>query len=223
MRTPKTKTTPETITVPNAAIPDSEPLKTRKRPSYVALGISIIALAGILGYFTFQHFTTTTPVIAIAKDVSVGATITEGDLTKVEVNVPAGIQVIPQDQVSSVIGKKATINLKQGSLLNPSQISDKPVPSKGTAIVGIKVNPGQMPAQDIKAGDNVTIIATPGENAPATTDTPYTINGVIRAITLSQTDASTVVDVSVPEEQSKVLASIASTGNVAIILTSQEK
>ena len=87
----------------------------------------------------------------------------------------------------------------------------------------MKVTPGQMPAQDIKAGDSVTIIPTPSANDPAPTDTPYLIRGTIKAITTSQSDASTVVDISVTEDQSAKLASIAATGNIAIILTSQEQ
>lgn len=64
-----------------------------------------------------------TEVVTVVRDVQVGQVLTEGDLGKASIALDPAVKAVRSDDVDSVVGKRAAVELKPGSLLAPSQVT----------------------------------------------------------------------------------------------------
>lgn len=213
-----TEATPEPV--PDAS--SGTPVKRRRVPAMYALGIALIVVGALGAWWITERLSTTTEVVVAAADVPEGQVITAEDLTTSDVNVPSGAAIIPGSDLDSLAGQRATATLEEGSLLSPGQITAESLPGEGTALVGIKVVPGQIPTQNVDPGDSIQIIGTPqsGDDPPSG-DAPV-VTGSIQAIGQPATDGSYVVDVLVSEDQAGTLTALSATGRIGVILVPQE-
>ncbi len=104
-----------------------------------------------------------TEVLAIGHPVAKGHAVERNDLVTRQV---AGVQgVIPIDQVSQIVGKTASVDLVEGQILTPAMVTADPVPGKGRALVGLALDPTQVPTDGLKSGDQIRVIAVPSDNS----------------------------------------------------------
>lgn len=213
------KTTPDLV--PTAAATGT-PIKRRRRPRMYALGVALLVVGALGAWWITASLSTTSQVVVAAADVPEGQVITAEDLTTSDVNVPSGSAVIAGSELDSLVGQRATTSLQEGALLAPSQISSASVPAEGTAIVGIRVTPGQIPIQNVDPGDAVQVVGTPkaGDDPPSG-DAPV-VNGTIQAVGEPAGDGSFVVDILVSDEQAGTLSSLSATGRIGVILVPEE-
>ena len=217
--TKTTELTPDPV--PTAS--SGTPVKRRRRPRMLALGIALLVVGALGAWWITDRLSTTSQVVVAAADVPEGQVITADDLTTSDVNVPSGSAVISGSELDSLVGQRTTTSLEQGALLSPSQVSAASVPGEGTAIVGIKVAPGQIPTQNVDPGDPVQIVGTPksGDDPPSG-DAP-TVNGTIQALGEPSTDGTYVVDVLVSDDQAGTLTALSATGRIGVILVPEEE
>lgn len=212
------ETTPDPVPTASAGTP----IKRRRRPRMYALGVALLVVGALGAWWITEHLSTTSQVVVAAADVPEGQVITAEDLTTNDVNVPSGSAVIAGGELDSLVGQRATTSLEEGELLAPNQISGASVPAEGTAIVGIKVAPGQIPTQNVDPGDAVQIVGTPksGDDPPSG-DAPI-VTGTIQAVGDPAGDGSFVVDILVSDEQAGTLSSLSATGRIGVILVPEE-
>lgn len=206
----------------NPAVPaaaQGAPVKSRRRPSLIALGLALIIVCSLGAYWLVDRMSTTSQVVVAAADVPEGQVLTADDLSTTNVNVPAGTAVIPASQLDTLVGQRAVAPLDAGALIAPGNVSAAAFPASGTAVVGVRVATGQIPINDVNPGDQIQIIGTPREGDDPPTGEAPSINGTVQAISQPGTNGTIVVDVLVAQELAPTLTSLAATGRIGIILT----
>lgn len=207
---------------PAAAGPDAQilpPSRQKRRPIWLAAAVLLVALGSLGVWFVVSNLRDTVSVVALRNDVPRGATITAQDLTTVDINPEPALRTVPASQLAQVVGKRAAVDLPAGVLLPPAAIADTITPPAGQSVVGLALDPGQMPAIELKVGDKVRIISTPkDQDDPPTTTPVVTVTAeVVSSSPLTDT-SKTRVDVLVSEQDAARVAAISATNRVALIL-----
>jgi hypothetical protein len=168
-------------------------------------------------------------VLAVARTVSVGQTVTAEDVTVARVAADPALQPVPAGQRDRVVGRFAAVELRPGSLLTVGEVTDTAVPGPGEQVVGVAAAPGQLPARGLRPGDQVLLVPVPGDSAGTAGAGSGAADGgaeprgaavSARVVQVGQPDANgrSTVDVLVGRDVGARVAALASTGRVALIL-----
>jgi hypothetical protein len=138
-------------------------LSTRqRRPGWVALALTLIVGAGMLGGYAYQQAGAKTSVVVMRSTVPAGHPITRADLSVVSIAGP--LATIADDDLDQVVGRRAKVTLMAGTPVQASMLS----PAGATtdqAQVGLAVAAGQYPADGVRVGDTVTLLHSPGASS----------------------------------------------------------
>ncbi|WP_460705377.1 SAF domain-containing protein [Myceligenerans halotolerans] len=197
-----------------------KPTRARRRPAVIALGLALVALGILASVYLTTTLGRTHKVLALTDDVARGERIQSSDLTTVDLpTTPTQLDPVSETAFQDVVDQYATADLLEGSLLTPGSYVESLQPAEGRSIVGIALNPSQMPAgTPLNAGDQVRIIETPVSGGDAPIEEPYAIPAVIATVDEAPVGDQTVVDVEVARNQAAALAARAATGRVALVL-----
>jgi SAF domain len=202
-------------TVPRPAL---EPVRTRRRPLLIGLGVALTALGGLGAVWLASTGTGTVTVVGVAKEVRAGDVIEKDDLIGVQVAPGSPLHTLPVDHYADVVGKRSLVRLLPGSLLNPEAVADKLVPGAGQALVGLSLGPAQRPAVEFDAGDAVQILYTPGNQDAASSSTVSPVRGTVVS-TQDDPDANRlIVNVTVSSSSAQTVATWGSAGRATIVL-----
>lgn len=136
-----------------------EPARRRFRLPEVAVGV-VVVLGFALGAVLWQlNATQKDPVLAAAHDVARGDVIEADDLSVVYVSSDDPIAHLSRAQSSRVVGRVALSDIQAGALLTPGSVSDGPAVQPGEGVVGLALEPGQVPTSRLRAGDLVNVVA----------------------------------------------------------------
>ncbi|WP_237405486.1 SAF domain-containing protein [Actinacidiphila reveromycinica] len=203
----------------------------RRRPGLIALSAALIAAGGLSGAVLYASSGHRTSVVVVARDVPIGAQITAADLTEAQIALDPAVKAVKGAGEKKLIGQRAAVDLKAGSLLAPSQVTRKTLVGPGEQLVGVSVKPNQLPATPLVPGQKVLVVSTPDPNAAsdsggksASDDAPpQTLTATVVKVGTPQTGTGTVtVDVAVPSGDGPALASRVATGDVALIVASRD-
>lgn len=201
------------------------PASRQKRSRiWIAAALVLITLGGLIAWFVVANLRDTTPVVAVRNDILRGSIINAADLTTTNINHDATLQTLPASQLAQIVGKRANVDLKAGTLLPPKAITDALLPPTGQSLVGLALAPGQLPATALQPGDKIRLVSTPKDQDDPTNSRPsVTILGQVVS-TSSLTDTTkTRVDVLVSVNDSATAAAMAATNRVALILDSSQR
>jgi hypothetical protein len=200
----------------------------RRRPGLIALSVALIAVGGLSGAVLYTSSGHRTSVVVVARDVPIGAQITQADLTDASLALDPAVKSVKASAEKALVGQRAAVDLKAGSLLAPSQVTRKTLVGPDEQLVGVSLKPSQLPATQLMPGQKVLIVSTPDPNAVTTPggtslaeNPPQTLAATV--VTVGNPESGTgvvVVDVAVPSGDGPALASRVATGNVALIVAS---
>lgn len=91
----------------------------RRRPGVIALSLALIAAGGAGVAVLLLQVGDRTDVLTVARDVPVGQVLTEDDLGKASLALDPAVKAVGAGDLKSVVGKRAAVELKPGSLLSP--------------------------------------------------------------------------------------------------------
>jgi hypothetical protein len=197
------------------------------------ISVLVVLLGGMIAFAASQVLIKHTEVLAVAQDVTVGATITDADLTTASVVKDPNLSPIPSSDRSQIVGMIAQVGLVKGSLLTRAQVGSGSGFTAGQQLVALPLKPGQFPARGLSPGQKVLIVATPGQNGSnpggstatgsagsgASSAGPSSINGIVVDVgAMSAATQVTVIDMKVDAADGVQVAQLASTGNLALIL-----
>lgn len=199
------------------------PPKLRRRPALIALGVALIALGGLAAAWLTTTAGNTQSVLAVRNAVERGTVVEPADLVVARINPDPALATVAETQRDQFVGKRAAVDLATGSLLTPSSVTDAVLPEAGQSLVGVALTGAQLPAQTLRAGDQVRIVTTPRTQDDPPADDPAAITAtVVQAHPLPE-GGQTVVDVTVPNRDADDLAARAATGRVALILDPRQR
>lgn len=204
------------------------PPARRRRPALLALGVALAAAGGLLAATLSMQAGERAPVLAIARTVDAGSTLTAQDLTTARIGADPNLAPIPAGSLGSVVGKTAAVPLRPGSLLTRTELTAAPVPAPGRQLLGVRFKPGQLPARPLRPGQRVLLVAT-GSDASSASGGQRAADGgappeaqpvparVVDVGGVAQ-DGSRTVDMSVQAAMGPAVAKQAATGHVALIV-----
>jgi SAF domain len=147
--------------------------RRRRRLPFVALG-GLLVIVCVLAYaYGAVRLGDRVQVLAMARSVAAGQTLTTADLTQVSAARDSGVRLIPAAQATEVVGRSAVVPLVAGTLLMPDLIGEAAFPPAGKVTASVALKPGQYP-QGLAVGARVVayVSANPqGGTQPASAAT----------------------------------------------------
>ena len=197
-------------------------VKPRRRPVFVAAGIAIVVVGALLIAQLIHAGQTENRVLEVRSDVGRGEVIRDTDLVAVTVGQVGNVSTVPADQLDALVGKRAAVDLRSGSLLSAGAIgAADTVPAPGKSLVGLNLAPGQVPIGDLTAGAKLRLIQTSALNGSATATDAANTNGqswdAMMAASTKGTDQVTLVNVEVKSGEAARIAQLTSQGRIAVV------
>ena len=197
------------------------PPKLRRRPVLIAASVAAICLGALASMWAYQSTSDAHSVLSVRQTIERGDVITAEDLMTVNISVDPALKPLSADQANSVVGKHAALDMSAGGVVTQDQITEQALPAKGSSVVGIALTPGMLPANQMRVGDQVRVVVTPGQQGEMPTTDPDSIQAVVVGVAKDETTGNAIVNVQVPTNDGPMLAARAATGKVAIVLDSR--
>ncbi|MGW0628512.1 SAF domain-containing protein [Streptomyces sp. NPDC002758] len=199
----------------------------RRRPRVIALSLALIAAGGAGVAVLLLQVGHRTQVVTVVRDVQVGQVLTEQDLGQASVALDPSVKAVRAGDLEAVVGKRAAVELKPGSLLAPSQVTKDSLVKAGEQLVPIGLEPKQIPATALVPGQKVQLVHVP---AQGTTDTgktsdavPQTIDGrVVKASGAAPGTGIVVVDVATSATDGPTAAAWEAAGTLRLVLAAPD-
>ncbi|WP_448642308.1 SAF domain-containing protein [Geodermatophilus sp. URMC 63] len=201
------------------------PPRRRRRPALLALAVAMVVLGALGAAYLATSLGRTSPVIAVAREVPWGQSITAADLVEARVSADPALDPIPYGERDRVIGMVAATTLTPGSLLTREALNEQPLPPPGQQLVGVGVSAVQLPATSLRPGDDVLLVPVAGSGATGAPDaagTPGPVEATVVRSGPPGTDGLRVVDVLVDAADGPDVAARAAAGLVAIVVVAGE-
>lgn len=199
-------------------------LPSRRRPLLAAAGIAALAIGAAGAVVLVSSAGSSSTVLAVARPVSVGAVVSDADLTVARVGHDAALVPVPAAERARIVGQRAAVTLTPGSLLTASQVTSRPVPGPGQQLVAVALKAGQLPAAGLPGGSRVLVIVTQGDQGGAVSGGKVGAAVGARPVTATvyessapAQDGSVVVDLLAAGSDGVTIAEQASTGRVALV------
>jgi SAF domain len=199
------------------------PARRQRRPALVLVGLLLILVGAAVTAQLFLRVGDRTAVLAMARPVTAGHTITGRDLAEVRISVDPALRAVPVSERSRVVGQIATVDLLARSLLTRDAVAAASIPGAGQAIVGVALKAGQMPS-GLKAGDRVMVVLTPPASGGGTVAAGGQAARVLVEdaevfdIRQAETDQATVASVIVARDDAPDVARAQATGQASLVL-----
>ena len=198
--------------------------KLRRRPALIAASVATVCLGALLGAWAWSSTSNAQQVVAVRSTVERGETIAREDLMTVRVGVDPALKTIPSEELAGLVGRRATMDLAEGSLLTAAAVAPgQTIPPAGKSIVGVALFASLLPGEPLRSGDMVRVVATPGQEGEFTEGKQVEIEATVVGLHPGADQGKTVVAVEVPKAVAGELAARAATGKVAIVLDSRER
>lgn len=194
--------------------------KLRRRRTHTLAAVALLIVAGLAAVFIVQQLQTQNRVVQVRADIPRGAVIKPTDLAEVTVGSIQGVSTVPADQLTTLLGQRATIDLSKGSLLPAGGVGAVAIPAPKTTLVGIRLDQGRMVIGDVAIGSKLRLIVTaPQGGDPAFRDknSGRQFPALLIASSPALDGAATLVNVQVAQSQASLIAQLAATGRIAIV------
>lgn len=196
-------------------------MRQQRRPSRIALGVAIIAICALAGWWAFGKATTSTPVVMTATQISAGQQIQASDLRVTRLSGGDGLATVPGANLTSLVGQYALSDISPGSPINPAAVGPKFGPAPGQTVIGLSLKTGQLPTQDIRVGAAVRVVASKKtEGIAAGSVYPGTVVRIAETGGEPTADRNGThnVDISFPSGTAGDVAQLSGTGSAVLVL-----
>lgn len=210
------------MTGPSAAadLPSPPPVRGRRSPKWIALGVIAICLGGLGAFFLYNELSQAQTVVAVAQTVYRGSVVEAGDLTTITVGKTPGVSTVPAEQLESLVGQRAVADLMAGSLLPAGALAPTTIPAADHAVVGVNLVAGRAPVGFLQPSSLIRLVAIPPEGADAGYKDSYT-GMIIKASVIDATPApdglSIMVNVDVASDKSAAAALLAARNRLVVV------
>lgn len=208
-------------TAPTVAVASGGRIRRHRSSRLLWLGVALAVAGALIGFVVYTQAGQREPMIAVARPLAYGQTISEADLRPVSLPADSGLSAVAWSQRSSLLNRPAATDLRAGQVVTADSVLAERLPSAGQAIVGIAVKRGQLPGTPLAPRDAVRVVAA-GQSPSATAGVPGAAGVPIDATVLRVSDADSsglrVVDLLVDEGQAAAVARLAGAGQAVIVV-----
>ncbi|SKF61615.1 Uncharacterised protein [Mycobacteroides abscessus subsp. abscessus] len=206
---------------------------TRRRPALVLGGIVLMIIAGLLSMWLWTETSTQNTVLQVRRDIARGETITATDIAAVTVGSIQGVSTVPADQLANLIGQKALLDLRSGSLLPSGAIGSTLLPAPGKSLIGLRLEAGRIMTGDVAPGSKLRLVVTAPPAGQAATaevtekswpaimvhsaDRGAGVNGIPM-----DPAAAVLITVEVDHDQAELIAPLAAEGRLVVVKDSDQ-
>ncbi|WP_327682928.1 SAF domain-containing protein [Kitasatospora sp. NBC_00458] len=184
----------------------------RRRPAVLAMAVALIAAGGLGGAVLYNSTGQRVAVLALARDVPWGQTLTAADLVVVRIAGDPALTPLSAADRDKAVGMRATTDLHRGGLLTKKDLAQSLVLQPGQLLVGVSAKRTQLPATRLQSGTPVLVVYTADSNrAESLAATVYTVGRV-------ESDGSQVFDAVVAEADANRLAAWVASGRIQVIV-----
>lgn len=222
-RRPKGSSAQEPAAAPAAGEQLAPPPKLRRRPALIAASVAAICLGALASLWAYTSSSNAHEVLAIRNTIQRGSVISADDLMVVRIGIDPALKALPADQAPAVVGKHAALDMTAGGVVTAEQVTDANTPPKGESVVGISLTAAMLPANELRVGDTVRVVTTPGPQGDVAATTVTPVDATVVGVITDQTTGNTIVNVQVPYGDAAKVAALAATGKVALVLDSRER
>lgn len=192
----------------------------RRSWARIGAGLAVAVACGSIAALLYGAAGARRPVLAVARAVQAGETISASDLTTVRVPSNPGLSPVPAQDASAVVGRQAAVPLVPGTLLTPADLSSGPILGPGLASVGLDLKAGHSPG-GLVPGAVVMVVVVPAGGGPGG-GTPSVLVDSAKVLSLVPPSASsgngdTEVTLAVPTALAAQVASAGAQGEVALV------
>lgn len=197
------------------------PVRTRRSKAWLAAAIAAILLGGVAGGFVMNAVSQSTQVLVASGDIARGETITREDLSTIAITDGQTTTAVAIDRAQDIIGSVAAVDIPAGSLITDGSITQGLEVPPGQAVVGLNLTGAQLPAQQLRAGDSITLVPIAAQGVASTdpTQEPEITQATVSRVTLAPDGVTTIVDVYVAGKHAARVTALAATGNIAVFLS----
>ncbi|MFC0107920.1 SAF domain-containing protein [Kibdelosporangium aridum] len=182
----------------------------RRSVPYLLLGVLLVVACSAGGTLVGMQLGERESVLALARPVAVGQTLTAQDLKQVSMAVDSGMELVPASAASSVVGQPIAFSLPAGALVTRTVLGTPQIPVQGKAIAAVGLKPGQFPP-DLSPGTTVAVLMTPGPGtetgAPSGSGQASSWTAVVTSLASRENDQTTVVSLQLSDPDARALAS----------------
>lgn len=206
------------MTTPFTGAPERTPIRLRRSPRWLALGLLATVLGGLATAVGFLTVGASDSVVVLTRTVHRGEAVAAADLGVVSVGRGAGLRTVSAAGMAELVGQRAATDLPAGSLLVEGSLGARDLPA-GQARVGVRVTAGRLPSTTLLPGTPVLVVALPAAGATGQSDAPLPAS-VSAAVVNSpevQADGSHVLDLNLPADRAEAVARLAAADRVALI------
>ncbi|MFF3617255.1 SAF domain-containing protein [Streptomyces sp. NPDC002580] len=193
----------------------------------IALSLGLIASGGAGVVVLLLQVGDRTQVVTVVRNVQVGQVLTEQDLGKASIALDPAVKAVHASDLDQVVGKRAAVELRPGSLLAPSQVTKDSLMKPGEQLVPIGLKPEQIPATALVPGQKVGLVHVPAqgevETDKSSDDPPRTLSGrVVKASDAAPGSGIVVVDVATSADDGPTVAAWVSAGKLRLVLSAPD-
>ena len=159
-------------------------VKGRRRPSFMLLGVVLMAVAGFGFWYSQQQLDERQQYVATSRSLERWEVLAPSDLKVVYAHIGEASALTPA-QVGLVVGQWATGRVPEGTLITPGMFAQPPLSSDEEAdsiVVDIPLPASDLAHGTIESGDTIAMIARAdpqaGEGASGLGD--WTLIGILR-------------------------------------------
>lgn len=193
---------------------ESVKLRPRRNLRWILIGVLAICLGALGSAMLYTSVSDATTVLKVNRTIYRGEVIRPSDLGPVSLGTHLGIDTVPAEQASALVGRTALTDIPAGSLLAPGSIG-QPEVAAGYSRLGLKLNPGQVPVSLLPAGTPVLLVPTTAANDGK--ESGASIRATVSVAPQTLADGSTSLEVTVADRDSDQVARLAAAGRIVVV------
>lgn len=192
----------------------SPAVRPRRNLRWILIGVLAICLGGLGSAVLYSSVSNATSVLKVNRTIYRGEVIGAADLGPVSLGTHLGVETVPAERASALIGKTALTDLAKGSLVAPTAIGEPPV-QRGFSRLGLRLTPGQVPVSSLPAGTQVVLVPIAAANDGKESGASY--RATISVAPRPLADGSTSLEVTVADADSDQVARLAAAGRLVVV------
>ena len=191
----------------------------RVRLPELAVGVLVVAGCALAAVLWQASSVERDPVLAVRDGIRRGEVLAADDVQVVYVSSDDPIGHLTEAQLGSVVGGVAATDLAAGTLLTADLVVEGGAVAAGEGVVGLALEPGQVPTGTLRPGDLVNVVA--GPDAAASGEALLAARAQVYAVEELPAEGRVFVSLGMDEAQANEVAAAAERGRVRLVLVAR--